>query len=166
MTYSIQEVSEKTGLSAHTLRYYEKESLLPGVERSSSGFRQYSDADLELLGGICCLKNTGMSLREIARFMQLTKEGDSTLRQRCGLLEAHRGKVLARMAEAGVARYAVIGSDMATSRACVDYVKQHPEAVCAVGIHPHEAKTFREGDLEILAGWIRSGEAKAPFISL
>ena len=99
MTYSIQEVSEKTGLSAHTLRYYEKESLLPGVERSSSGFRQYSDADLELLGGICCLKNTGMSLREIARFMQLTKEGDSTLRQRCALLEAHRGKVLARMAE-------------------------------------------------------------------
>ena len=99
MTYSIQEVSEKTGLSAHTLRYYEKEGLLPGVERSSSGFRRYSDADLELLGGICCLKNTGMSLREIARFMQLTKEGDSTLRQRCALLEAHRGKVLARMAE-------------------------------------------------------------------
>ena len=99
MTYSIQEVSEKTGLSAHTLRYYEKEGLLPGVERSSSGFRQYSDADLELLGGICCLKNTGMSLREIARFMQLTKEGNSTLRQRCALLEAHRGKVLARMAE-------------------------------------------------------------------
>ncbi len=72
-----------------------------------------------------------------------------------------REEVLARMAEAGVARYAVIGSDMATSRTCVDYVKQHPEAVCAVGIHPHEAKTFREGDLEILAGWIRSGEARA-----
>ena len=97
--YSIQEVSEKTGLSAHTLRFYEKEGLLPGVERSPSGIRRYSDADLELLGGICCLKNTGMSLREIAQFMQLTKEGDSTLRQRCALLEAHRGKVLARMAE-------------------------------------------------------------------
>ena len=97
--YSIQEVSERTGLSAHTLRFYEKEGLLPDVRRSASGIRQYSEEDMELIGGICCLKNTGMSLREIARFMQLAKEGDSTLRQRCALLEAHRDKVLARMAE-------------------------------------------------------------------
>ena len=97
--YTIQEVSEKTGLSAHTLRFYEKEGLLPGVERSPSGIRRYSDADLELLGGICCLKNTGMSLREIARFMQLTQQGDSTLRERYALLEAHRDEVLARMEE-------------------------------------------------------------------
>ena len=72
-----------------------------------------------------------------------------------------REEVLARMKEAGVTRYAVIGSDMATSAACVDYVKTHPEAVCAVGIHPHEAKGYREGDLDTLAGWIRSGEARA-----
>ena len=97
--YSIREVSEKTGLSAHTLRFYEKEGLLPGVERSSSGIRRYSDADLELLGGICCLKNTGMSLREIARFMQLSQEGDCTLRERVALLRAHRDEVLARMEE-------------------------------------------------------------------
>ena len=45
--YTIQEVSEKTGLTAHTLRYYEKEGLLTGVERSQGGFRQYSDEDLE-----------------------------------------------------------------------------------------------------------------------
>ena len=97
--YSIQEVSRRTGLTAHTLRFYEKEGLLPGVERSPSGIRQYSEEDLELLGGICCLKNTGMSLREIARFMQLTKQGDSTLRERYALLEAHREEVLARMEE-------------------------------------------------------------------
>ena len=97
--YTIQEVSEKTGLSAHTLRYYEKEGLLGRVERSSSGIRQYSDADLELLSGICCLKNTGMSLREIARFMQLAQQGDTTLRQRVALLQAHRETVLARMEE-------------------------------------------------------------------
>ena len=97
--YSIREVSEKTGLSAHTLRFYEKEGLLSRVERSSSGIRQYSDADLELLGGICCLKNTGMSLREIARFMQLSQEGDCTLRERVALLRAHRDEVLARMEE-------------------------------------------------------------------
>ena len=70
--YSIREVSEKTGLSAHTLRYYEKEGVLRGVDRSQGGFRQYTDDDLESLGLVCCLKNTGMSIQEIARFMELT----------------------------------------------------------------------------------------------
>ena len=75
--------------------------------------------------------------------------------------DGDRDEVLARMAEHGVTRYAVIGSDMAASRACVEYVKSHGNAVCAVGIHPHEAKGYREGDLDTLAGWIRSGEANA-----
>ena len=75
--------------------------------------------------------------------------------------DADREAVLQRMTEHGITRYAVIGSDMATSSACVDYRKTHPEAVCAVGIHPHEAKGYREGDLETLAGWIRSGAANA-----
>ena len=97
--YSIREVSEKTGLSAHTLRYYEKEGLISGVERSQGGFRQYSDGDLERLGLICCLKNTGMSIQEIARFVQLTREGDHTLEERVNLLREHREKVLDRMAE-------------------------------------------------------------------
>ena len=73
--YSIQEVSQKTGLTAHTLRYYEKEGL------------------------ICCLKNTGMSIQEIARFVQLTHEGDHTLEERVELLRAHRERVLERMEE-------------------------------------------------------------------
>ena len=61
--YTIQEACNKSGLSAHTLRYYEKEGLLSGVERSQGGFRHYTDEDLERLGLICCLKNTGMSIR-------------------------------------------------------------------------------------------------------
>ena len=97
--YSIQDVSKKTGLSAHTLRYYEKEGLISGVERSQGGFRQYTDEDLERLGLICCLKNTGMSIQEIARFVQLTHEGDHTLEERVELLRAHRERVLERMAE-------------------------------------------------------------------
>ena len=51
--YSIQDVSKKTGLSAHTLRYYEKEGLLSHVDRSPGGFRQYNDEDMEALGLIC-----------------------------------------------------------------------------------------------------------------
>ena len=97
--YSIQDVSKKTGLTAHTLRYYEKEGLISGVERSQGGFRQYTDEDLERLGLICCLKNTGMSIQEIARFVQLTHEGDHTLKERVELLREHREQVLERMAE-------------------------------------------------------------------
>ena len=97
--YTIQEVSKKTGLTAHTLRYYEKEGLLSGVERTQGGFRQYTDEDLERLGLICCLKNTGMSIQEIARFVQLTHEGDHTLEERVELLREHRERVLERMAE-------------------------------------------------------------------
>lgn len=97
--YSIQDVSKKTGLSAHTLRYYEKEGLLSHVERTPGGFRQYTDEDMEALGLICCLKNTGMSLQEITRFVSLTHEGDQTLRERVELLRGHRENVIARMEE-------------------------------------------------------------------
>jgi len=99
MYYSIREVSKKTGLSAHTLRYYEKEGLISGVDRTQGGFRQYTDEDMEALGLICCLKNTGMSLQEIARFVRLTQEGDHTLKERVQLLKAHRESVIERMAE-------------------------------------------------------------------
>ena len=97
--YSIQDVSNKTGLSTHTLRYYEKEGLISDVERSQGGFRQYTDEDLERLGLIRCLKNTGMSIQEIARFVQLTHEGDHTLEERVERLREHREPVLERMAE-------------------------------------------------------------------
>ena len=97
--YSIQEVSKRTGLSPHTLRYYEKEGLLPSIERTSGGFRQYTDKDLEALGLICCLKNTGMSLQEITRFIRLTHEGDRTLKERVELLREHRENVIQRMNE-------------------------------------------------------------------
>ena len=97
--YSIHEVCERTGLSAHTLRYYEKEKLLPNVRRSPGGFRPYTEEDMEALGMICCLKNTGMSLQDISRFMTLAREGDQTLRERCELLKKHRDTVLKRMEE-------------------------------------------------------------------
>ncbi len=97
--YTIQDVSQKTGLSAHTLRYYEKEGLLSPVKRTQGGFRQYSDGDLEALGLICCLKNTGMSLEEIKRFVQLTRQGDQTLKERVKLLREHRESVIQRVDE-------------------------------------------------------------------
>ena len=97
--YSIQDVSGRTGLSTHTLRYYEKEGLLSPVSRTPGGFRQYTDEDLEALGLICCLKNTGMSLQEITRFVRLTRQGAETLRERVELLREHRESVIQRMNE-------------------------------------------------------------------
>lgn len=99
MEYSIREVSEKTNLKEPVLRYYEKEGLLPCVARSKSGVRRYSEDDLEWLSLICCLKKTGMSIRQIRNFVELSMQGDSTLKQRCALLAEHKAKVEERIAE-------------------------------------------------------------------
>jgi DNA-binding transcriptional MerR regulator len=72
------------------LRYYENEGLLPGVARSRNGIRRYSENDLEWLGLICCLKNTGMSIKQIKNFVELSMDGDSTLKERCELLVEHK----------------------------------------------------------------------------
>lgn len=72
-----------------------------------------------------------------------------------------REEVLARMAAAGVTRYAVIGSDMATSRHAADYAQAHDGCWAAVGIHPHEAKGYQDGDLDTLAAWLREDKVQA-----
>ena len=99
MNYSIKEVSEKTHLKAHVLRYYEKEGLLPFVSRSESGIRRYSEDDLEWLGLICCLKNTGMSIKQIKDFVELSVQGSETLKERCDLLIEHKKNVQVQIEE-------------------------------------------------------------------
>ncbi|MDR1326602.1 MAG: MerR family transcriptional regulator [Treponema sp.] len=99
MSYSIKQVSEKTKLPPHVLRYYENEGLLPSVARSKSGIRCYSENDLEWLSLICCLKNTGMSIKQIKNFVELSVEGDTTLQQRCELLREHKKNVEAQILE-------------------------------------------------------------------
>lgn len=99
MDYSIKQVSERTNLKAHVLRYYEKEGLLPLVNRSQSGIRRYSEDDLEWLGLICCLKNTGMTIKQIKDFVELSVQGGETLKQRCDMLMAHKKNVEAQIEE-------------------------------------------------------------------
>lgn len=93
MGYTIKDISEKTKLRPHVLRYYEKEGLLPAVNRTEGGIRHYSDDDIEWLGVICCLKNTGMSIRQIREFVELCTQGDHTIKQRLDLLTEHRQTV-------------------------------------------------------------------------
>lgn len=93
MNYSIRQVSEKTQLPSHTLRYYEKEGLLPFVNRSEGGIRRFSEDDLEWLGLICCLKSTGMSIKQIKEFVELSMQGGKTLNKRCEMLVEHKKSV-------------------------------------------------------------------------
>ena len=90
MTYSIREVADRTGLPASTLRYYEAEGLLGPVTRAGGSRRQYGEADLEWLSVIACLKNTGMPIQEIRRFVRLCDGGAATLEQRRAMLLAHQ----------------------------------------------------------------------------
>ncbi len=97
MDYTIKQVSEKTKLKAHVLRYYEREGLLPFVSRSESGIRRYSEDDLEWIGLICCLKNTGMAIKQIKKFVELSMQGGKTLKQRCDMLAEHKKDVEAQI---------------------------------------------------------------------
>lgn len=99
MQYTIKQAAEKTGLKEHVLRYYEKEGLLPSVQRSQSGMRRYSQDDLEWLGLICCLKNTGMSIKQIRDFVHLSLQGEHTLNARCEMLKDHKRQVEREMRE-------------------------------------------------------------------
>ncbi|MFZ7121564.1 MAG: MerR family transcriptional regulator [Eubacteriaceae bacterium] len=82
MNYTIKEVSKKFNLSSHTLRYYEKEGLLPSINRDSKGNRVYSDNNLEWIQLICCMRATGMSISHIKKYIQLTLQGDDTILER------------------------------------------------------------------------------------
>ena len=97
MDYSMKQVSQMTGLTAHTLRYYEKEGLLPDVHRTQSGIRRFSQEDIDGLGLICCLKSTGMSIKQIREFVKLSIQGDCTLKRRCDMLIAHKRDVEEQM---------------------------------------------------------------------
>lgn len=98
MFYSIGQVAEKTGLSAYTLRYYEKEGLLPFVKKNASGIRRYSDDDINWLSMIECLKATGMPIKEISLYIKWYNEGDETLSKRLVLFRRRRMAVQKEMA--------------------------------------------------------------------
>ena len=97
--YTIREAAEKTGFSAYTLRYYERQNILPPVARDASGNRMYSEDDLNLLETIRCLKNTGMHVNDIGTFIALCREGDSTLEQRRQVMLEHKARVEERIAQ-------------------------------------------------------------------
>ncbi len=98
---SIETAAEVTGVSRHTLRYYERIGLLPPVRRAPSGHRRYSEDDLGWVRFLTLLRRTGMSIHDTQRFVELTRAGDHTIADRVEVLTAHRDRLVAELAELG-----------------------------------------------------------------
>ena len=97
---SIQQVVARTELSAFTLRYYERIGLLDPIGRATtSGHRRYSAGDIAWIEFLTRLRATGMPIREMQRFAELRREGNSTFSQRRELLEKHRQKIQRQISE-------------------------------------------------------------------
>jgi DNA-binding transcriptional MerR regulator len=94
---TIAEVAERTGLTRHTLRYYERDGLMLGVGRAGSGHRRYSERDLGWIELITKLRATGMPIREVRRYAELVRSGDGNEDERLALLRAHRERVRAQL---------------------------------------------------------------------
>lgn len=95
---SIGEVAERTGLSVHALRFYEREGLLVGpVRRSSGGRRRYTAADVDWLLICVKLRESGMPLADLKRFAELVRQGPGNEADRLQLLDTHRQRVDAQI---------------------------------------------------------------------
>ncbi|UZJ31543.1 MerR family transcriptional regulator [Streptomyces endophytica] len=97
--YTISEVAEHTGLSAHTLRWYERIGLMPHVDRTHTGQRRFSNRDLDWLSLVTKLRLTGMPVADMVRYAELVRLGESTFAEREQLLTAHREDVRQRIAD-------------------------------------------------------------------
>jgi|SRR5579883_630064 len=109
---SIREVAAKTGITTHTLRYYERIGLVAPVARAKSGHRRYGDADIRWLELVRKLHATDMPIRKMLEYARLVRRGESTVAARRALLHAHRADVEAKIDEPSSA-LALIGRKIA-----------------------------------------------------
>jgi len=96
---TIQQVAERTGVSAHTLRYYEKIGLLNPVGRHENGHRRYVEQDLDWIHFLKLLRRTGMSIQHMQQFIELARAGDHTIPDRVEVLTQHRRQLSHHIAE-------------------------------------------------------------------
>lgn len=99
MVYTVGEMAKLLGVTASTLRYYDKEGLLPFVERSSGGIRMFQESDIEWLQVIGCMKKAGMSIRDIKQYIEMALQGDETIGLRLDMFRRQREALKAQMEE-------------------------------------------------------------------
>lgn len=97
MTYTVGEMAKLLGVAPSALRYYDKEGLLPFVERSPGGMRVFHEQDYEWLKVIECLKHTGMPIKDIKRYIDLAMQGDATIKERLELFVRQREVIRQQM---------------------------------------------------------------------
>jgi len=95
----IAEVSEQYGLSADTLRYYERVGLIPPVNRSENGIRDYNELDLRRVDFIKCMRSAGLPVEVLIEYVGLVQQGDETIEARKQILKHQREQLAARMEE-------------------------------------------------------------------
>ena len=98
-TLTLSQMAAHVDLSLDTLRYYERAGFVPRVQRLPNGHRCYGEPDIERLELVKCLRETGMPIRRIQRYAELTFTGDETVPERVVLLHEHRTHVVAQTAE-------------------------------------------------------------------
>ncbi len=96
---TIREVSEKYGIPADTLRYYERVGAIPPVHRTPSGIRDYDETDLSWVELARCLRAAGLPIEVLIRYVALTREGDETIPERLNLLKGEREHLLEQRAQ-------------------------------------------------------------------
>ena len=97
MVYTVGEMAKLLEVPASTLRYYDKEGLLPFVERSSGGIRMFQESDFEWLQVIGCMKKAGMSIKDIRQYIELALRGDDTIDTRLTMFRHQRDVLLAQL---------------------------------------------------------------------
>ncbi len=171
MRLTIGDVSAQTGIPAPTLRYYDKEGLLPYVGRNKSGVRVFTENDLEWLHMIECLKRSGLSIKEIKEFVDLYVQGDSTLEQRRDIFYRRKAAVEQEMAALQrtleFVTYKCWYYDTAVAAGSIDalgkipledmphYVQQYKKERRAIAAE-------RERELTAIQGGEKDGEEAAP----
>ena len=96
--YTIRTMAERCGMTAHTLRYYERVGLIQPVGRARNGHRRYSEADGAWLNFLHCMRATNMPIREMQRYASLREMGEATTEQRRKLLEDHQAVIAGQIA--------------------------------------------------------------------
>jgi DNA-binding transcriptional MerR regulator len=94
---TIEDAADRTGVTRHTLRYYERIGLLEPIGRTASGHRRYTDADLGSIIFLTLLRETGMPIQEMQQFVALTREGEHTIAARVEVLTDHRTELLSTL---------------------------------------------------------------------
>lgn len=121
--YNIRNMAEQSGMSAHTLRYYERVGLIQPVKRARNGHRQYSKADAAWLNFLHCMRATNMPIRQLQRYAVLLEQGDATSEERRRILEDHQAEIAAQIGQLERA-HALISMKIANYKAIEERIRR------------------------------------------